>query len=189
MMQIYVSKSGQRYGPYTVEELRSAVLSNLFQPTDFASCDDGRTWIAISAIEGIGTFAYAVACDAGNDLLTVSYRGRVAPSDVEHCADDIRAALAQMTPGFLLLADLTALETMDVACAPPLEQIMQLCDEHGIGAVVRIMPDPKRDIGFQIMSYFHYKPAVRIFTCKSREEATAILTRLIPDAAQKNRIL
>ena len=51
---------------------------------------------------------------------------------------------------------------MDVACVPHLEHIMQLCDEKGVSAVVRAIPDPRRDIGLQIMSYFHYGPEVRI---------------------------
>ncbi len=175
-MQIYVSKSGQRYGPYAVEELRAAVLTNVFQPNDFASCDNGRSWIAISEVRGIGSLAYTVECDAENGLLTISYRGHVAPSDVERCVEDIRAALRQMPPGFHMLADFIALESMEVTCAPGLEKIMQLCDEKGVSTVVRIIPDPRRDIGLQIMSRFHYGPAVRIFTCKSRDEAGAILT-------------
>jgi len=68
---------------------------------------------------------------------------------------------------------------MDVDCAPHLEQIMQLCNEKGVSAVVRAIPDPRRDIGLQIMSYFHYGPEVRITTCRSLEEAHEILARQI----------
>jgi hypothetical protein len=41
--------------------------------------------------------------------------------------------------------------------------------------VVRVIPDPTRDIGLQIMSYFHYDGAVRIVTCATLDEATEIL--------------
>ncbi len=174
-MQIYVSKSGQRYGPYTAAELRAAVLSNVFQPEHFASCDNGCTWLTIREIRGLGSIAYTVESDSKGGLLVIRYRGRVAPADVAGCAEEVADALAEMPDGFRLLADLTALESMDVACAPHLEKIMQLCDAKEVSAVVRVVPDARRDIGLQIMSRFHYGPAVEILTCKSLDEATSIL--------------
>jgi hypothetical protein len=41
--------------------------------------------------------------------------------------------------------------------------------------VVRVIPDPHRDIGLQIMSYFHYKGDVRIVTCETLAEAAKTL--------------
>ena len=72
---------------------------------------------------------------------------------------------------------------MEAACAAPLKKIMHLCDEKGISGVVRIVPDPRRDIGLQIMSRFHYGPAVSIVTCKSLEEANAVLESMTHDSA------
>jgi hypothetical protein len=43
--------------------------------------------------------------------------------------------------------------------------------------VFRVVPDPRRDIGMQIMSYFHYGADVRIVTCESMAEAEGILAR------------
>ena len=183
-MQIYVSKSGQRYGPYTVKELRAAVLSNLFQPEHFVSGDNGRTWLPISEVRGLGSIAYTVESDAeGGSLLVIRYRGRVVAEDVASCAEEVADALATMPSGFRLLVDLTGLESMDVACAPRLEKIMQLCNAKGVSAVVRVVPDKRRDIGLQIMSYFHYGPDVRIFTCTNLEEATATLARMTHEPA------
>ena len=54
---------------------------------------------------------------------------------------------------------------------------MKLCDEKSISAVVRIIPDPKRDIGLQIMSHFHYSGDVKIVTCESLSGAMEILSR------------
>ena len=53
-MRLYVSKNGQRYGPYSLEELRREVLANVFRPEHFASSDSGRTWEPISSVPGIG---------------------------------------------------------------------------------------------------------------------------------------
>ena len=64
---------------------------------------------------------------------------------------------------------------MDVACAPHLEHIVQLCGEKGVSAVVRAIPGPRRDIGQQIMSYFHYGPEVRVKSCHSLKEEQEVL--------------
>ena len=64
---------------------------------------------------------------------------------------------------------------MEVTCAPHLKRIMELCNAKGVSTVVRVIPDPRRDIGLQIMSSFHYGPDVRIQTCPSLDEATASL--------------
>ena len=74
-----------------------------------------------------------------------------------------------------LLADLTALESMDVGCAPFIEKAMDLCNEKGASIVVRVIPDPHRDIGMQIMSIFHYGSDVQIVTCETLAEAIKML--------------
>ena len=130
-MQFYVSKNGQRYGPYSLEELRHEVLANVFRPENFASSDNGQTWEPISAIPGIGPLAYAVEADTANNLLVIRYRDGVGSSDVERCAVEVSKALTSLEPGFRLLADFTDLESMDAACAPHLRHIMRLCNEKG----------------------------------------------------------
>jgi len=162
-----------------LQELRREVLANVFRPEHFASSNNGRTWEPISAVPGIGPLFYAVEADVAQNLLTIHYRGYVRSSAVERCAREVANSLTRLRPGFRLLADFTDLEAMDVACAPHLEQIMQLCNEKGVCAVVRVIPDPRRDIGLQIMSYFHYGPEVLITTCRRPEEAQEILTRQI----------
>jgi hypothetical protein len=87
----------------------------------------------------------------------------------------MRFALERVERGFRLLADLTGLQSMDIACAPHIESAMDLCNGKGVSDVVRIIPDPRKDIGMQIMSYFHYGGDVRIVTCESAEEASDLL--------------
>ena len=175
-MQIYISKGGQRYGPYSVEELRQQLDSNVFTTGDFASCDEGRNWIRISAVPGIGPTTFTVEIDQVKNLLVIRYHGCVGASDVDRCAEEVRAALPKMQSGFRLLADFTELDSMDVTCVPHIKNIMELCNEKGVRSVVRIIPDPKRDIGLQIMSYFHYSGEVSIVTCENVSEAAKILS-------------
>jgi len=64
---------------------------------------------------------------------------------------------------------------MDVGCAPFIEKAMDMCNEKGASMVVRVIPDPHRDIGLQIMSIFHYGGDVRILTCETLAQAKEIL--------------
>jgi hypothetical protein len=40
-----------------------------------------------------------------------------------------------------------------------------------VETVVRVIPDPHKDIGLNIMSLFHYRRRVRIITCETLAEA------------------
>jgi anti-anti-sigma regulatory factor len=117
----------------------------------------------------------AIEVDQPKNLLVVRYRGLIGSGEMQGSLDQIQAGLAKLESGFRLLADLTDLESMDVACAPFIEKAMDLCNEKGASLVVRVIPDPHRDIGLQIMSYFHYSGDVRIVTCETLAEAAKIL--------------
>jgi len=108
-------------------------------------------------------------------LLEIRYRGVVRAEDLEKGLEQLRTSLAALDSGFRVLVDLSSLELMDVKCAPFIEKAMDLCNEHGASTVVRVIPDPHRDIGMQIMSIFHYHGAVRIITCVSMTEANQVL--------------
>jgi hypothetical protein len=44
-----------------------------------------------------------------------------------------------------------------------------------VEAVVRVIPDPQKDIGLNILSLFHYRRRVRIVTCATLGEAMKAL--------------
>lgn len=113
--------------------------------------------------------------DQARNRLTIRYSGKVAPPDTESGLEQIRSGLAQLQPGFHLLADLSELEAMDFGCAPFIEKAMDLCNEKGASLVVRVIPDPHRDIGLQIMSIFHYRGEVQIVTCETLAQAEELL--------------
>jgi anti-anti-sigma regulatory factor len=117
----------------------------------------------------------AVEIDQPQNLLVIRYSGSVRAYETERGLGEIRSALPKLKSGFRLLADLTELKLMDVACAPHIEKAMDACNENGIATVVRVIPDPARDIGMQIMSLFHYGGNVRIVTCQTLDEAKEIL--------------
>ena len=70
-MQIYVSKDGQQYGPYPVEQLRQYVRAGNFAPTDHACCD-GANWVTIAQVPG---FAPGGAVGASPRFAKTQQRG------------------------------------------------------------------------------------------------------------------
>ena len=116
-----------------------------------------------------------VEIDLKKNLLTMRYSGRVGAVDMEKRLGEVEAAVKGMEPGFRLLTDLGGLESMEVGCAPFIDRVMDLCNARGVRKVVRIVPDAKKDIGFRVMSYFHFGRKVHIVTCETAEEAARAL--------------
>jgi hypothetical protein len=120
---------------------------------------------------------FEVTVEKPLNLMKVSYTGQVGPDEAKLCAEKIESLLSELQPGFRLLSDLRTLETMDLGCVPYIEGVMDLCNAQGIGMVVRVIPNPRKDIGLNIMSLFHYRRGVRIITCQKMEEAEEALQR------------
>ena len=106
-----------------------------------------------------------VQVDPAKQLLSLSYSQHVDVEDMKRGMQQIKHALVDLRPGFRLLNNLSGLETMELGCAEQIMDIMKLCNDHGIATAVRVIPDPMKDIGFNIMSRFHYssKGYLRIY--------------------------
>jgi hypothetical protein len=109
------------------------------------------------------------------NLLKVGYTGHIKAAEAGDCAEKIRSLLPELRQEFRMLTDMRALEVMDLDCVPYIEQVMDWCNDAGIRLVVRIIPDPHKDIGLNILSLFHYRRGVRIVTCQTMEEAERAL--------------
>jgi hypothetical protein len=104
-------------------------------------------------------------------LIKISWSGQVDSDEMRRWAEEIRATVSKMRPGFRILADMTNLEAMDPGGAPYIGSIMDLCMTKQVEHVLRVIPDPHKDIGFNIMSYFHYGSRIRVTTCEKLGEA------------------
>jgi hypothetical protein len=104
-------------------------------------------------------------------LLYVSYIGRIQAAEFEDGLVDLKEQLAGLSPGFHLLADLSQLESMELECVPGLGRVMELIGHAGVDFVVRVIPDPHKDIGFNILTIFHYPQRPQIAVCKNLMEA------------------
>jgi hypothetical protein len=109
-------------------------------------------------------------------LLYVGYIQQVRSKDLQRGFEEIRALLADLPSGFNLLVDLERLESIEPACAAQIGKVMDLLAQHGVGTVVRVIPDPKKDIGLNILSLFHYPHHPRVVTCKTMGEAAKLLS-------------
>lgn len=123
------------------------------------------------------TVMHHCAFDATNDLFSVSWSGHVTPDEVKLFYREVQQHLPEMKPGFRLLNDLSDLESMDFKCSVEIPPIMELFNAAGVAVIARVIPNRRKDVGFGIMSLFHYRPEVRSMVCETREEAEKALQR------------
>src|SRR6266576_701917 len=114
---------------------------------------------------------YALELDRSKRLLVISAAQRVTAEEANMAAQRIREVLHDVAPGFHVLADFRWLESMDSAAAPHIAEIMDALAEKEVASVTRVMPDPHKDIGLNILSQFHYGPDVTISTFDTLADA------------------
>jgi hypothetical protein len=116
-----------------------------------------------------------VTADRTQNLLRINYSKHVSAEEVKSSIEKGKSLLANAQPGFRLLTDLSGLDSMDVACAVHIRRWMDWCNKQGVAKIVRVIPDPHKDIGLNIMSLFHYRHGIPIVTCENLKEALTIL--------------
>ena len=114
---------------------------------------------------------YAVEIDRSKRLLVISVLQRVTAEQAKLAAQRTRELLRDVAPGFRVLADFRWLESMDSAAAPHVAEIMDTLTEKRVASVTRVVPDPQKDIGLNILSQFHYGPEIQIATFESLADA------------------
>jgi anti-anti-sigma regulatory factor len=114
---------------------------------------------------------YAVELDRSKRLLVISAVRTVTAEEANLAAQQIRDLLRDVAPGLHLLADFRWLESMDSAAARHIAEIMDMLAEKQVASVTRVIPDPHKDIGLNILSQFHYGPDVTITTFETLADA------------------
>ena len=114
---------------------------------------------------------YFVEADATKRFVVISVAGRVATEEARETAQRVRDLLKSIEPGFVALTDFRWLESMETGAAPFIGQIMDALAEKKVSAVVRVVPDPHKDIGLNILSQFHYGPETRLMTFETLADA------------------
>jgi hypothetical protein len=104
-------------------------------------------------------------------LLFINYVQRVTAAELENARREIEILLADLPPDFRVLVDFSRLESMDPDCSAEIGQTMDLVYEHGVGLIVRVIPDASKDIGLNILAVFHYPHPPRTITSQKLPEA------------------
>lgn len=108
-------------------------------------------------------------------LLYLAFIGKVRAGEIQQRREEVLRLLEDLPAGFRLLSDLSSLESMETACQAEISRTMELLDQKGLSLVVRVIPEPHKDIGLGILGAFHYRPHVRSIACSTMEEAATAL--------------
>ncbi|HEV7401428.1 MAG TPA: hypothetical protein VGO11_00815 [Chthoniobacteraceae bacterium] len=125
---------------------------------------------------------FRASADESGRILTMSYSHHVGAAEMRCCLGTVRDLLTNLQPGFLLLTDLSGLDSMETDCAPYMAEIMDLCNAKEIKTVLRVVPDPSKDIGYSLISLFHDDPKVDTRTYDNLASAIESLTPSEPAA-------
>lgn len=118
---------------------------------------------------------FLATSNKAKQLLVMRYFGRVTAKQLKSYRADLKALLAELTPGFNVLADFSQLDSMTADCVPEIGAGMELIDAAKPKLLVRVIPDASKDIGLNILTAFHYKQRPRIVTCETLSEAARAL--------------
>ena len=114
---------------------------------------------------------YAVELDRSKRLLVISAAQRVTAEQAKLAAQRVRELVHDVAPGFRVLADFRWLDSMDPAAARHIADMMDAIAEKRGVSVTRVIPDPHKDIGLNILSQFHYGPEIEITTFQTLADA------------------
>jgi NADPH-dependent ferric siderophore reductase len=119
---------------------------------------------------------FFVETDRSKRFLVISVVGHVTKGEVKEAAQEVRKLVQAFAPGFRALADFRWLESMDSSAAPHIAEIMDALAEKKVATVIRVISDPQKDIGLNILSHFHYGPEIQVVTVETMAEALQRLT-------------
>jgi hypothetical protein len=118
---------------------------------------------------------YSVEADPLKRLLVISAAGNVTQKEVAAVAQEVRKMMKDVRPGFRVLTDFRWLDRMEPAAATHIAEIMDALAEKDVAVVVRVIPDPHKDIGLNILSQFHYGPNIKLATFESLAAGLSML--------------
>ena len=99
------------------------------------------------------------------DLLIIHFSEAVDREQTRESVERVKALTANLKPGFTVITDMGRLKHMDFDCAQDVGELMDLCNKAGVSHVCRVIPSREVDIGWNIISRFHYdEESVRINT-------------------------
>jgi alkylated DNA nucleotide flippase Atl1 len=118
---------------------------------------------------------YSIELDRSKRLLVINAVQRVTAEQARQAAQQVRELLKDVAPGLRVLADFRWLDSMDAGAARHVAEIMDTLAEKQVASVTRVISDPHKDIGLNILSQFHYGPEIQITTFEALADAVQSL--------------
>ncbi|MEY2562715.1 MAG: hypothetical protein QOH88_908 [Verrucomicrobiota bacterium] len=127
---------------------------------------------------------FTIETDRSKRLVVISLAGRVTAAEAKDTAIRVREVLRDIAPGFVALTDFRWLESMEAAAAPGVAETTDALAAKQVRTIVRVIPDPRKDIGLNILSQFHYGPEISTFTFETLADAIQSLAGTEPSNAE-----
>ena len=128
----------------------------------------------------------SVEINGSKRLLVFSAAGHVSREEVKQAVMEVRTALQGVAPGLRALIDFRWLDSIRPSAAPHIAEIMDLLAEKQLASVIRIIPDPGKDLALNILSRFRYSDELPITTVKTLVEALDRLVEQHAELAERN---
>lgn len=93
----------------------------------------------------------------GINFFSISLKGLVTSDACHELIQKLRRELTRMSPGFVLLNDLTLVTGMPDDTYQLHIEAMETVSDHGVARVARVFGDEKKDVGLKLASNFHYE--------------------------------
>ena len=119
---------------------------------------------------------YSVEADKSKRLIVISAVGHVTTGEVKEAAQKVREIVKDTAPGFRVLSDFRWLDSMQASASKHVAEIMDAVAAKKVGLVARVIPDPRKDIGLNILSHFHYGPEIQTATFETLADALQSLS-------------
>jgi hypothetical protein len=123
-----------------------------------------------------------VEIDKAKRLLLISAAGHVSSEELKEAASQVRDALLDAGTGVRALTDFRTLESMEASSAVYIAEIMDALANKQVDSVIKIIRDPDKDVGFNILSQFRYTREPPITTVTTLVEALDSLWNGMPGA-------
>jgi anti-anti-sigma regulatory factor len=116
-----------------------------------------------------------VRYDRKYNTVIVEFEGNIDAEQAKQFFADLEKVHPKPDKDFKLLTDFSLVDAMDFSVKGEIEKAMDLFNAQGVTEIIRVIPDPNMDIGFNIMSASHYSKQIKVHTVRSRQEAEAHL--------------
>ena len=116
-----------------------------------------------------------VKYDRKRNTVIVEFEGNVDVGQAKQFFADLEKTRPEPEKDFKLLTDFSLVDAMEFNVKREIEKAMDLFNAQGVTEILRVIPDPNMDIGFNLMSASHYSKQIKVHTLRSRQEAEAHL--------------